>query len=194
MDCKTRGKIMVRIGIVGAGKICQGPHMGAYDKIDNAEIVAICDIDEKKLESVGKRYPNAKLYTDYREMIQRETLDAVDICTPNVLHSEIAIYALNNGLHVICEKPDAINVAEAEKMKEASEKNGKVFQAVAVKLNGTIFKAGKVYMSREAKSYNYYKEKAYDYWNQKDLKDEEVKEVLFEGTAEIVTILDEVKV
>lgn len=130
MDCKTRGKIMVRIGIVGAGKICQGPHMGAYDKIDNAEIVAICDIDEKKLESVEKRYPNAKLYTDYREMIQRETLDAVDICTPNVLHSEIAIYALNNGLHVICEKPDAINVAEAEKMKEASEKNGKVLMVI----------------------------------------------------------------
>ena len=50
---------MVKIGIVGAGKICQGPHMGAYDKIDNAEIVAICDINEEKLEVVGKRYPSA---------------------------------------------------------------------------------------------------------------------------------------
>ena len=63
---------MIKIGIVGSGKICQGPHMGAYDKIDNAEIVAICDIDEKKLEVVGKRYPKAKLYTDYREMIDNE--------------------------------------------------------------------------------------------------------------------------
>ena len=107
---------MVRIGIIGAGKICQGPHMGAYDKIDNAEIVAICDIDEKKLDSVKNRYPNASLYKDYKEMINNEKLDAVDICTPNNMHSIIAIYALNSGLNVICEKPDAINAAEAEKM------------------------------------------------------------------------------
>lgn len=72
------------------------------------------------------------------------------------------------------------------------EKNGKVFQAVAVKLNGVIFKAGKVYVSREAKSYNYYKEKAIAYWKQKDLRDEEVEEILFEGEAEIVEILDEI--
>lgn len=72
------------------------------------------------------------------------------------------------------------------------EKNGKHFQAVAVKLNGTIFKAGKEYISREAKSYEYYKEKANSYWKQKGLKDEEVKEILFEGTAEIVEILKEI--
>ena len=78
-------------------------------------------------------------------------------------------------------------------MAENREKNGKQFQAVAVKLNGTIFKAGKVYVSREGKSYNYYKEKAIEYWKQKGLKDEEVKEILFEGTAEIVEILAEYK-
>ncbi len=76
-------------------------------------------------------------------------------------------------------------------MAESREKNGKHFQAVAVKLNGVIFKAGKVYMSREGQSYNYYKQKAISYWKQRGLKDEEVKEVLFEGTAEVVEILDE---
>lgn len=121
---------MVKIGIIGSGKICQGPHMGAYDKIDNAQIVAICDIDEKKLESVSKRYPNAKLYTDYKEMIANEELDAVDICTPNNIHSQAAVYALDNGLNVICEKPDAINVAEAEKMKAAAEKSGKTLMVI----------------------------------------------------------------
>ena len=121
---------MVKIGIIGSGKICQGPHMGAYDKIDNAQIVAICDIDEKKLESVSKRYPNAKLYTDYKEMIAKEELDAVDICTPNNIHSQAAVYALDNGLNVICEKPDAINVAEAEKMKAAAEKSGKTLMVI----------------------------------------------------------------
>ena len=77
-------------------------------------------------------------------------------------------------------------------MAESKEKRGKHFQAVAVKLNGVIFKAGKVYVNREGKSYSYYKEKAKAYWSQDGLKDEEVKEVLFEGRAEIVEILDEI--
>lgn len=84
-----------------------------------------------------------------------------------------------------------IALKNLKSMAESREKNGKRFQAVAVKLNGTIFKAGKVYMSREGQSYNYYKEKAVSYWKQKGLKDEEVKEVLFEGTAEIIEILKE---
>ena len=121
---------MVKIGIVGAGKICQGPHMGAYDKINNAEIVAICDIDENKLNNLKNRYPNAHYYTDYKEMIENEELDAVDICTPNNYHSIVAIYALNKGLNVICEKPDAINASEAEKMKEAAEKSGKTLMVI----------------------------------------------------------------
>ena len=121
---------MIKIGIIGSGKICQGPHMGAYDKIDHAKIVAICDIDEKKLESVSKRYPDAKLYTDYKEMIANEELDAVDICTPNNVHSQAAIYALNQGLNVICEKPDAINAEEAEKMKKAAENSGKTLMVI----------------------------------------------------------------
>ena len=121
---------MVKIGIVGAGKICQGPHMGAYDKIDEAKIVAICDINPDKLNAAEKRYPDAKLYTDYREMIDNEELDAVDICTPNNFHSIVAIYALEAGLNVICEKPDAINGSEAEKMKAAAEKSGKTLMVI----------------------------------------------------------------
>ena len=74
------------------------------------------------------------------------------------------------------------------------EKNGKHFQAVAVKLNGIIFKVGKVFMSREGQSYEYYKQKAYDYWSQQDVQDEEIKEILFEGQAEIIEILDEIKI
>lgn len=79
-------------------------------------------------------------------------------------------------------------------MATSREKKGKQFQAVAVKLNGKIFKAGRTYMSREGESYNYYREKAFDYWNQQNLTDSEVKEVLFEGTAEIVEILEEIRI
>lgn len=86
-----------------------------------------------------------------------------------------------------------IALKNAESMFKNKEKNGKLFQVVAVKLNGVIFKAGRVYVNRESKSYEYYKEKAKAYWKQRGLKDEEVKEVLFEGEAEIVEVLKEYK-
>lgn len=87
-----------------------------------------------------------------------------------------------------------IALQNIEAMAKKREKKGSQFQAVAVKLNGKIFKAGRFYMSRESESYEQYKEKSYSYWVQKDLKDEEVKEVLFEGEAEIVEIIKEIKV
>lgn len=121
---------MLKIGIIGAGKICQGCHLPAYDKLDNVEIVAICDIDKEKLDKMAERYPKARLYTSYEEMLDSEELDAVDICTPNNIHSKAAIYALNKGVNTICEKPDAINVAEAEKMKAAAEKSGKTLMVI----------------------------------------------------------------
>ena len=121
---------MLKIGIVGAGKICQGVHLPAYDKIDNTEITAICDINEARLEELKSKYPNARFYTNYKKMLDTEKLDAVDICTPNNLHSKVAIYALNKGINVMCEKPDAINVKEAEKMKDAAEKSGKTLMVM----------------------------------------------------------------
>ena len=124
---------MIKIGMIGVGKICQGCHLPAYDKLEKSndvKIVALCDINKERLEEVGKKYPDAKLYTSYREMIDNERLDAVDICTPNNIHSEAAVYALDNGLHVMCEKPDAVSVAEAEKMKNAAEKSGKTLMVM----------------------------------------------------------------
>ena len=85
-----------------------------------------------------------------------------------------------------------IALQNIESMSKNTEKNGSQFQAIAVKLNGTIFKAGKFYMTRESESYEYYKEKAYGYWSQKDLRDDAVKEILFEGEAEVVEILKEI--
>ena len=121
---------MIKLGIIGAGKICQGCHMPAYDKLDNVEIVAICDINDEKQKKAQERYPNARIYSDYEQMLDKESLDAVDICTPNNIHSKAAIYALNKGVNVICEKPDAINTEEAEKMQAAAEKSGKTLMVI----------------------------------------------------------------
>ena len=121
---------MIRVGIIGAGKMCQNGHLPAFDKIDDCEITAICDIAEDKLAKMKERYPNAKLYRDFKAMIDTEELDMVDICTPNNIHSVAAVYALERGIHVLTEKPDAINADEAEKMKAAAEASGKVLMAI----------------------------------------------------------------
>ena len=121
---------MIKVGIIGAGKMCQNGHLPAFDKLDECKIVAICDINDAKLEQMKQRYPEAHLYSDFKEMIDKEELDAVDICTPNNIHSIAAVYALEKGLHVLCEKPDAVSVAEAERMKNAAEKSGKTLMVI----------------------------------------------------------------
>ncbi len=121
----------VKIGIIGNGGICKGAHIDGYLKDDRVEIVALCDIIEERSQYLKDTYfPNAKVYTDYKELLKDENIDAVDICTPNYLHSIIAVAAFEAGKHVFCEKPDAVDVTEVLKMKEASEKSGKILMVM----------------------------------------------------------------
>lgn len=120
----------LKIGVIGAGGICQHAHMPGYAHMDNVEIVAICDIQIEKAQKVAEKYNIPQVFENYMDVINLPGLDAIDICTPNYLHSIIAVAALEHGLHVFCEKPDAVNVEEAEKMKAASEKSGKVLMVM----------------------------------------------------------------
>ena len=97
------------------------------------KIVALCDLVPEKCERAIKNIhlpAETPIYTDFREMIDKENLDAVDICTSNDFHSIIAVYAFERGLHVFSEKPDAVSVAEAEKMKAASEAADRVLMVM----------------------------------------------------------------
>ncbi len=121
----------VRIGIIGNGGICKGAHIGGYLKDDRVEIVALCDIIEERAQYLKDTYfPNAKVYTDYKELLKNEEVDSVDICTPNYLHSIIAVDAFKAGKHVFCEKPDAVDVEEVLKMKAAAEEAGKLLMVM----------------------------------------------------------------
>ena len=117
----------LRVGCVGNGGM-GNVHLEYYTKDPRVEVVAVCDIIPGRMDHVEKRFGMAGVhkYEDFKEMIDKENLDIVDIATPNDFHSIIAVYALEHGCHVFCEKPDAINVEEALKMKNASEKAGKV--------------------------------------------------------------------
>lgn len=81
--------------------------------------VAICDVDESKTS----KYPQLKSYTDYKKMLDTEKPDIVHICTPHYLHAEMAIYALERNINVLCEKPLCMNKEEIDAILKAEEKS-----------------------------------------------------------------------
>ena len=124
-------KNKIKIAVIGCGGISRAAHLPRYRELkEDFEVVAVCDIIEQRAQAAAKDFDVPAYYTDYKDVLNIEGLEAVDICTPNYLHSIIAVDALNKGLHVLCEKPDAVSVAEAEKMKSAAEANGKVLMVI----------------------------------------------------------------
>lgn len=121
----------LRIGLVGLGGMGK-KHLSCHVDNPRVEIVALCDILPERTEAALTLHSleNTHTYTDFHTMIDTEQLDAVDIATPNYLHSVIAVCAMEHGLHVFSEKPDAVSVEEALKMKEASEKYGKTLMVM----------------------------------------------------------------
>ncbi len=111
--------------MVGAGNISE-THITRYKKNPNVEIVAVCDIDEAKLNKYADAYDIQHRFTSVAEMLASVDLDAADVCVWNCAHAECTIAALNAGLDVLCEKPMAMTAAEAQTMKDAADKNGKL--------------------------------------------------------------------
>ncbi|MBI1282555.1 MAG: gfo/Idh/MocA family oxidoreductase [Anaerolineaceae bacterium] len=105
----------VRIGIIGVGQIGKH-HLERYSKIPNAHIVAISDINEAEARRVAALYNIPDVYTDFRELLKREDIEAVDVCLHNNLHMPMTVAALQAGKHVYCEKPMAGAYVDAEKM------------------------------------------------------------------------------
>jgi predicted dehydrogenase len=101
--------------------------MPALVKIDGVEIVAFCDLVPERAVESSKAFgtPNAKVYTDYHELLKDPEIDVVHVCTPNDSHAEITIAALVAGKHVNCEKPMAKKAADAKKMLDAAHRTGK---------------------------------------------------------------------
>lgn len=118
----------LRVGIIGTGNISHC-HMAGYRRLsDRVEIAAACDLDRDKLERFCKQYGIPAQYTDFREMMEKERLDCVSVCTWNAAHKDATIAALRGGAHVLCEKPMAMNAQEAEEMLRASNETGKLLQ------------------------------------------------------------------
>ena len=117
----------LRVGIIGCGGIANGKHMPSLAKVNECEMVAFCDIVPERAEAAKVKFgtADAKAYTDYKELLADKSIDVVHVLTPNIDHSYITVDALEAGKHVMCEKPMAINSAEAKKMLDAAKRTGK---------------------------------------------------------------------
>ncbi len=123
---------MVKVCIIGTGRIAQR-HAEAYLNNPDVKIQAVCDVFEKGLNEFADKFSVEKVYTSLEEMLSVEKdLDAADVCVWNKDHASSTIAALNAGLHVMCEKPMAISLEEAQKMVDAAKKNNKLLMIAQV--------------------------------------------------------------
>ncbi len=107
-----------RTGVVGVGFIGT-VHVEQLRRLGNVEVVAITDSQDAKQKAAALFVP--KGYSDYRQMIDEENLDCIHICTPNNTHYEIAMYAMEHGVHVVCEKPMTVTIEEAETLRKTAQ-------------------------------------------------------------------------
>lgn len=117
----------LKVGIIGSGLIATQVHIPNYlQNGDRVSIVAIADVIIEKAQQVAGKFDIPHVFQSYKEMLAEVKLDAVSICVPNKFHAEATIAALEAGCHVLCEKPPAMNAAEAQLMLETANKVGKL--------------------------------------------------------------------
>lgn len=118
----------VRIGIIGFGVMGLGHSKYiANGEVLGANLSCICDNKPDRLKKAAELYPTKKLFSDYNEMIKSGNVDAVIIATPHYDHPQIAIKALQHGLHTLIEKPAGVYTKQVLKMNESAAESGKVF-------------------------------------------------------------------
>ena len=130
----------INVGAIGNGRISRGHDMPGVWKHDFAQIMAVCDLDSKRVgeakdlvnnyytKKTGKPFDGVKTYTDYRELLQNKDIDAVIISTPDHWHALNTIHAVNAGKDVYLQKPASLTIAEGRAVSEAVQRSGRIFQ------------------------------------------------------------------
>ncbi|MGC8890808.1 MAG: Gfo/Idh/MocA family protein [bacterium] len=113
------------VAVIGAGDRGR-VYSNVWKNVDGIELVSICDIIEERAENVYHQFSYKARYSDYKSAIDRDDVDIVTICTPAYFHSEIGIFAMERGKHVLCEKPMDLSLEKAEKMIKTSEETERV--------------------------------------------------------------------
>jgi predicted dehydrogenase len=152
-------KNTLKVGLIGTGGIVRGAHLKpGWTVVPDVEIVACCDANEKVARELAEDFNIPHVFTDFRDLLKITDLDAVDICTPNKVHTPAVIAALEAGKHVLCEKPLAVSTEEILAMREALRKTDRILMtaqhhrysdiSVAIKAWVDTGALGEVYHSR----------------------------------------------
>lgn len=118
---------MLKVGLVGVGGI-SGAHIPAWQSMDDTELVALCDVRPEQMS----RYPELHLYTDIDDMLAKEQLDILDICLPTYLHADVAVKAMERGIHVLSEKPVSLKVEDVHRLYATAKRNNVRFMVAQV--------------------------------------------------------------
>jgi predicted dehydrogenase len=111
---------MLRIGVIGCGAIAQRRHLTEYLQRNDVEIIAVSDQNIERAQQVAKQFSAKYAFQTHTELLACNEIDAVSVCTPNFLHAAISIESMKAGKHVLCEKPMATTLEDAQKMLEVS--------------------------------------------------------------------------
>ena len=131
----------LKIGVVGVG-FWGSNHVRVLRELESVEMKAVCDIDLEKAKNVAKKFGVPKYYQNLDDMLNREELDAVTVCTPSVSHAEIAVRILESGLNVFVEKPLASNPDGCLRIIDAAKSNSRlVMTGFIERFNPAVSKA-----------------------------------------------------
>ncbi|RLE87165.1 MAG: gfo/Idh/MocA family oxidoreductase [Thermoprotei archaeon] len=114
------------VALIGCGFI-GGVHLGSWKRVKGAKLVAVVDIIEGRAKRAAEEYGVPNYFTDYSKVLEMKEVDIVDVCTPTYTHAEIAVAAMKSGKHVMCEKPIALRLREADEMIQTAKKAGVKF-------------------------------------------------------------------
>jgi UDP-N-acetyl-2-amino-2-deoxyglucuronate dehydrogenase len=128
----------VRLGLIGCGRIAKN-HFDAVSQIPEADFVAVADIIPEKAKKAAEDYGIPGVYTDYNEMLTKEKLDIVSICSPSGMHPNMGVDVARAKINVLTEKPMAINIEAADRLIQACDENKvKLFVVKQNRLNSTM--------------------------------------------------------
>jgi len=116
-------KAKLKFAVVGCGHIGKR-HIKVISEDSNAELIAVCDIDENITSQLKNKYPDIEIFDDYAHMLKMSDFDIISVCTPHGLHSEMSIRAARAGKHILVEKPMALDSSESLKMISEAKNNG----------------------------------------------------------------------
>lgn len=145
----------IKIGIIGTGNLAN-VHATHYKNVPGVKLYACCDLNRERAEAFAKEHGVEKVYDTFEELVKDSSLDAVSVITWNNAHCNATIAALKAGLHVLCEKPMAMNAEEGRQMQEAAKKSGKLLMIGFVRRFGTNAEIAKSYIESGALGKIYY--------------------------------------